>query len=50
MAASLINHPDAEPWFRQGDDVIQLDTAGQYRYRYLRRMDDKRLVYERITA
>lgn len=48
VSKTLLNSPDLEPWVKQGD-IIQLDTAGHYRYRYLRPLRDGVLVYERIT-
>lgn len=41
---------EAQPWvFPNGDkDMIQLDTAGEYVYRYVRPADDGRVrIYER---
>jgi hypothetical protein len=48
----LLAAPDLGPWV-QHDDVIWLDTAGEYQYRYLRPHGDPTKlidVYERVEC
>lgn len=41
---------DLEPDFIEQDGTLRLDTAGQYRYRYVRAQDEHTHIYERITG
>jgi len=50
VARELLDHPDQKPWMLDDTGVLQLDTAGEYRYRHVRNEDeDRAAIYERIT-
>lgn len=53
VANDLLTSKYLEPWFTtDGGETIQLDTAGDYRYRYVRpgRPGSQTMVYARMGA
>lgn len=50
VAVSLLQHDNLAPDFIEQDGTLRLDTAGQYRYRFVRAENAHTHVYERITT
>lgn len=49
VSTELLASPDNDPDFIEPDGTLRLDTAGEYRYRFVRVADEHAHVYERIT-
>lgn len=50
VSAELLASPDLDPDFVEPDGTLRLDTAGEYRYRYVRDDTLGMRIYERIGA
>jgi hypothetical protein len=50
VAVSLLQHDGLAPDVIEPDGILRLDTAGEYRYRFVRAQDEHTHIYERITA
>lgn len=50
VSTELLTSPDNDPDVIEADGTLRLDTAGEYRYRFVRVEDEHAHIYERITT
>lgn len=50
VSTELLTSPDNDPDVIEPDGTLRLDTAGEYRYRFVRVEDEHAHIYERITT
>lgn len=50
VSAELLSQLHDDRAFVEADGTLRLDTAGEYRYRYLRIENENTLLYERVDS